>query len=241
MLFRSLATLENVANIELSIASGYETKTSEKQSFLEIIANAENHMYRNKLYVRSSIKGKTIDLILKTLFEKSNREAEHSIRVSEICQAIASSMNLDREAVSRISAAGLVHDIGKIGINENILNKPSSLNDYEWSEIKKHPEIGWRILSSSNEFFDLASFILSHHERWDGRGYPNGLQQENIPMEARIIALADAYDAMTSMRSYRTGMSEDQAISEIKRCSGTQFDPRIVDAFVSNYNQSFLP
>ena len=236
-----LATLENVANIELSIASGYETKTTEKQSFLEIIANAENHMYRNKLYVRSSIKGKTIDLILKTLFEKSNREAEHSIRVSEICQAIASSMNLDREAVSRISAAGLVHDIGKIGINENILNKPSSLNDYEWSEIKKHPEIGWRILSASNEFFDLASFILSHHERWDGRGYPNGLQQENIPMEARIIALADAYDAMTSMRSYRTGMSEDQAISEIKRCSGTQFDPRIVDAFVSNYNQSFLP
>jgi diguanylate cyclase (GGDEF)-like protein/PAS domain S-box-containing protein len=235
-----LASVEQVANIELSIASGYETKTTESQSFVEIIANAENHMYRHKLYARSSIKGKTIDLILKTLFEKSSREAEHSIRVSEICHAIASAMSLDREAISRIKTAGLIHDIGKIGINESILNKPAKLNDYEWAEMKKHPEIGWRILSASNEFFDLAYFVLNHHERWDGHGYPNGVDQENIPLEARIIALADAFDAMTSIRSYRSGMSEEQALKEIKRCSGTQFDPKIVDAFLGIFGQSVV-
>ena len=235
-----LASLEHVANIELSIATGYETKTSEKQSITEILANAENHMYRQKLYARSSIKGKTIDIILKTLFEKSSREAEHSVRVSKICRAIASSMRLDKEAISRVSAAGLVHDIGKIGINENILNKPSSLNDYEWGEMKKHPEIGWRILSASNEFFDLANFILNHHERWDGQGYPNGVKQEKIPIEARIITLADAFDAMTSKRSYRPAMSDEQATDEIRRCSGTQFDPRIVDSFVKYLKKAVM-
>lgn len=234
-----LASSENVANVELSIAWGYETKESEKQALTEIIANAENHMYRHKLYARSSIKGKTIDLILKALFEKSSREAEHSVRVSEICQKIAVSMKMDNDSISRIRMAGLVHDIGKIGIAESILNKSSSLDDYEWSEIKKHPEIGWRILSASNEFFELANYVLNHHERWDGRGYPNGALQESIPLEARIICLADAYDAMTSQRSYRSGMSKEQAFAEIKRCSGTQFDPHVVNAFQLCFDHTF--
>jgi HD-GYP domain-containing protein (c-di-GMP phosphodiesterase class II) len=204
---------------------------------MEILANAENHMYRHKLFEGSSLRSKTIDVIMQTLFEKSGRESVHSKRVSEICQTIAAAMNFDSDEIDRIRVAGLVHDIGKIGINESILNKTSSLSDYEWIEIKKHPEIGWRILSAAKEFTDLAKYVLNHHERWDGNGYPNGIKRENIPIEARIIALADAFDAMTSKRSYRAGVSVEQAIAEIIRCSGTQFDPGIVDVFVRSYKQ----
>jgi HD-GYP domain-containing protein (c-di-GMP phosphodiesterase class II) len=128
--------------------------------------------------------------------------------------------------------AGLVHDIGKIGIGESILNKPGSLSFEERSDIERHPEIGWRILSSTDEFSDLAGFILDHHEKWDGSGYPNRIKGEAIQLEARIIAVADAYDAMTSIRSYRKAMSKEEAIKELRRCSGTHFDPGIVDVFV---------
>jgi diguanylate cyclase (GGDEF)-like protein/PAS domain S-box-containing protein/putative nucleotidyltransferase with HDIG domain len=227
-----LASKVEVSNIELSISYGYDTKTSDKQKIIELLANAENYMYRHKLYERSSMRSKTIDIIMNTLFEKSNRESMHSNRVSSICTAIASEMNFDKDDVNKIRIAGLVHDIGKIGIDEKILNKPGKLSDDERDQINKHPEVGWRILSSANEFSELANFILNHHERWDGRGYPNGLSGEDIPLEARIIAVADSYDAMTSERGYRTSLSQDEAIKEMQRCSGTQFDPDIVEVFV---------
>jgi diguanylate cyclase (GGDEF)-like protein len=230
---KELASKEKVANIELSISYGYDTKTTNKQSIVEIIANAENYMYRHKLYERSSIRSKTTDLIMNTLFEKSNREAAHSNRVSSICQAIASKLNLDKDAVNQMKIAGLIHDIGKIGIDEKILNKPGNLTDDERSEIERHPEIGWRLLSSTYEFTELAQFVLNHHEKWDGSGYPNGLRGEAIQLGARIIAIADAYDAMTSDRSYRKGLSKEEAIKELTRCSGSQFDPNIVEVFVN--------
>ncbi|MGE4415207.1 MAG: PocR ligand-binding domain-containing protein [Bacteroidales bacterium] len=230
---KELASNEKVANIELSISYGYDTKKTDKQSITEIIANAENHMYRHKLYERSSIRSKITDLIMNTLFEKSDREAAHSNRVSSICQAIASKMNMGKDAVSKMKIAGLIHDIGKIGVDERILNKPGSLTVEERGYIERHPEIGWRLLSSTDEFSELAKYVLSHHENWDGTGYPNGIKGEAIPLEARIISVADAYDAMTSERSYRKMMSRDEAVKELKRCSGTQFDPEIVDVFVN--------
>jgi putative nucleotidyltransferase with HDIG domain len=179
------------------------------------------------------MRSQTIDLIMKTLFEKSNRESLHSDRVSSICQAIASKMNFNKGNVDKMRIAGLVHDIGKIGIDDKILNKDGSLSSDERHEIERHPEIGWRILSTTNEFLELAQFVLDHHERWDGGGYPNGLKGEKIPLESRIITVADAYDAMTSGRSYRKGLDNEEAIKEMKRCSGTQFDPEIVDVFVN--------
>ena len=230
---KQLASKEKVENIELSISFGYDTKTSEKQKVSEVLANAENHMYSHKLYERSSTRSKTIDIIMNTLFEKSSRESQHSNRVSAICKAIASKMNLDKDDVNKIRIAGLVHDIGKIGIDEKILNKADFLSDDEREQINKHPEIGWRILSSANEYSELAQCILDHHERWDGSGYPNGLKGKKIPLEARIIAVADSYDAMTSTRSYKAGVTQKEAINELKRCSGTQFDPEIVDVFVN--------
>lgn len=230
---KELASKEKVANVELSISYGYDTKTSDSQPFLDIIVNAENHMYRHKLYERSSLRSKTIDFIMNTLFEKSNREAEHSNRVSGICKSIATKMNLDKDAVNQMRIAGLIHDIGKIGVDERILNKPGILTVDERRDIEKHPEIAWRLLSSTNEFLKLAEFILSHHEKWDGSGYPNGLKGEEIPLEARIIAIADSYDAMTSKRCYRKKLSKEEAIKELARCSGTQFDPDIVNVLVN--------
>jgi len=230
---KELASKEKVANIELSISYGYDTKTDDNQSIIEIIANAENHMYRHKLYERSSIRSKTIDLIMNALFEKSNREAAHSNRVSSICQSIAFEMKMDMDAVNQMKIAGLIHDIGKIGIDESILNKQGSLTIDERSDIERHPEIGWRLLSSTNEFSKLAQFVLNHHERWDGCGYPNGLKGEEIQIEARIIAVADAYDAMTSERSYRKALSKKESIEELMKCSGTQFDPEIINVFIN--------
>ncbi len=230
---KELAFETKVANIELSISYGYATKTDDKQSIIEIIANAENHMYRHKLYERSSMRSNTIDLIMKALFEKSNREAMHSNRVSNICQAIAIKMNFSKDAVNQIEIAGLIHDIGKIGVDEKILNKPGRLDMDERREVERHPEIGWRLLSSTNDFSELAQVVLNHHEKWDGSGYPNGLKEEAIPLEARIISIADAYDAMTSDRSYRKEMTKEEAIKELIRGSETQFDPNIVDVFLN--------
>lgn len=230
---KKLASECKVEKIELSISYGYATKTTVGQSMIEVFATAENHMYRHKLYERSSMRSKTIDLIMKTLFEKSNRESLHSDRVSSICQAIALKMDFDKGNIDKMRIAGLVHDIGKIGIDDKILNKVGSLSSEERFEIERHPEIGWRILSTTNEFLELAQFVLNHHERWDGGGYPNGLKGDRIPLESRIISVADAYDAMTSNRSYRKGLDQADAIKEMMRCSGTQFDPEIVEVFVS--------
>ena len=222
----------SMANIDLSISFGSDTKEVESQAIEEILVNAENHMYRHKIYERSSMRSETIDVVMHTLFENSDRESLHSARVSSICQSIAVQMGFSKDEVARIQIAGLMHDIGKIGIDESILNKNGRLDDAEWEDMKRHPEIGWRILSSTNEFSEIADFVLSHQEKWNGSGYPNGLAGDAIPREARIIAVADAYDAMTGEHTYLKPFDRDAVVAEFRRCSGTQFDPEVVDAFI---------
>lgn len=223
---------EKTDKIILSISIGYAVRTAANQDINEVFRTAEDNMYKNKLYESSSMRSKTIDLIMNTLYEKNNREMLHSKRVSEICEAIAVKMHFDKSDVSQIRLAGLMHDIGKIGIDEQILNKPGNLTALEWSEIRRHSEIGYRILSSVNEFSEIAEYVLSHHERWDGRGYPKGLSGEQISLKSRIIGIADAYDAMTCDRSYRKGLSVEEAVEEIIRCANTQFDAEIARIFV---------
>ena len=157
----------------------------------------------------------------------------HSARVSEISEQIAIHMNLSKGEINKIRVAGLMHDIGKIGISDRILNKIDPLSEEEWEEVQRHSEIGYRILSSANEFSEVAEYILSHHERWDGTGYPKGLKGNEIPYQSRIIAIADSFDAMTSDRSYRKALSYADAFQEIKLKSGSQFDPAIVDLFIN--------
>lgn len=230
---KKMISAAEVNTIELSVSFGLATKAKEQQSAHETVINAENYMYTQKIYEHTSMRSKTIDFIMNALFEKSDRESKHSKRVSAICEAIAAEMDFIKGDVNRIRIAGLVHDIGKIGINEEILNKAGSLDQNEWLSIKKHPEAGWRILSTTNEFSEVAEFVLRHHERWNGSGYPQGLKGSEIPIEARIIAVADAYDAMTSERSYKKAFSKAEANNELKRCAGILFDPVIVEVFVN--------
>lgn len=223
-----LSSQEKTFSVDLSISFGHGTKHFEAENIHEILRSVEDHMYRQKLYDSSSMRSRTIDLIINTLYEKSKREMHHSKRVSGICAEIASRMGFEKEAVNQIRIAGLMHDIGKIGIDEKFLDKPFELDGDEWKEMRRHPEIGYRILSSVKEFSEIAGYVLEHQERWDGKGYPRGLKGDTISVQARIIAIADAYDAMTSDRSYRKALSKEEALNEIRRCSGKQFDPEIV-------------
>jgi diguanylate cyclase (GGDEF)-like protein/PAS domain S-box-containing protein len=217
----------------LSISFGYATKVENNSLLKDKMVEAENMMYNNKMYESTSMRNKSVKLIMNALFEKSARELNHSNRVSSICGQIASAMNMSQDEINRVKLAGLVHDIGKIGVDEKILNKPGKLDFEEWLEIKKHPEAGWRILNSTDEFSEVSRLILCHHERWNGSGYPNQLKDVEIPIESRIISVADAYDAMTDVRTYNRSIPKDQAIDELKRHSGTQFDPTIVEIFIS--------
>jgi putative nucleotidyltransferase with HDIG domain len=225
-------TRESINGIDLSISFGIATKTDPSQDILETQKNAEDEMYHHKLYMGSSMRSKTIDLIINTLYEKSNREMFHSKRVGDLCNSIAQAMHVETNMIKQIALAGLLHDIGKMGVEENILNKPASLDIKEWEQMKRHPEVGYRILSSSEEFTEVARYVFEHHERWDGKGYPKGLKGVEISLQARIIGVADSYDAMTSDRTYRKGLSEEEAVSELRRNAGTQFDPIVAQVFV---------
>lgn len=231
------AIMENIGidtdkNSLLSLSLGVATKDNMQEDISELFASAENSMYKKKIYESSSVKNQTVNVIMNSLFEKSERELEHSKRVSEFCFMIANHLGFDQNEVNKIKTAGLLHDIGKISIDEKILNKSDKLSHEEWVEMKKHSESGWRILSSVKEFSEIAECIVSHHEMWDGKGYPNGLKGKEIPIESRIISIADAFDAMTSTRTYRKGMSQKQAIDELRKFSGIQFDHEIVDVFI---------
>ncbi|MDO0824844.1 PocR ligand-binding domain-containing protein [Desulfosporosinus nitroreducens] len=217
--------------IGVSISFGWETKTKTDEDIIKVLKSAEDAMYKHKIIENEGMRGNTINTIINTLHEKNPREEQHSKRVSQICQDIGSAIGLSEIEVSRLKVVGLLHDIGKIAIEEHILNKPGKLTKNEWDQIKRHPDIGYRILSSSYEMLELADCILAHHERWDGKGYPKGLKGEAIPRVSRIIALADSYDAMISERPYRIALSDEQALQEILKNSGTQFDPEIARVF----------
>ena len=156
----------------------------------------------------------------------------HSCRVSQLSCATAAAMGLDPEHVERIRTGALLHDIGKIGIADSVLQKPGRLTDEEFSIVKEHPVIGRRILEGVRGLAPYLDAVELHHENWDGSGYPKGQSGKETPVDARIIHVSDAYDAMTSNRSYRRGMTHEQAIHELLRYAGTQFDPRVVELFV---------
>ena len=170
-------------------------------------------------------------VLAETLDMRDRGTARHSQLVGRYARSIATEMGMSPEQVERMHLAGVLHDIGKIGISDSILNKPGALDEHEWAEMRKHPELGARILQGAH-LDDIAGWVLAHHERPDGQGYPAGLAGEQIPIQARILAVVDAYEAMTNDRVYRPAMPESEARAELLRYAGKQFDAQIVATFV---------
>lgn len=215
-----------------TISWGYALQKEREDTLDSLEKEAEAFMYNRKFYSHRSLKSKTVDTIMQTLFTKSEREKNHSDRVGLLSEAIAKQMNLSNEEVNRIRVAGFLHDIGKIGIDEAILNKTGKLDASEWEIMKLHPVKSAGILDKTQEYRDISDIVLSHHERYDGKGYPGQFRGEAIPLEARIIAVADTYDAITNDRPYRKPLDRIEAIEEMKRSAGTQLDPKIVSVLV---------
>ena len=174
----------------------------------------------------------SIQTLRYTVEAKDTYTRGHSDRVSDYSVLIGKYLNLSEEDIKNLKIGGLFHDIGKIGVPDSILQKESKLTDDEYSEIKNHPSIGAHILSTATIFKDIIPIVKHHHERFDGHGYPSQLSGEDIPYLARITAVADTFDAMTSKRSYRDSLPIDTVVAEIDRCKGSQFDPKIADVFL---------
>jgi HD-GYP domain-containing protein (c-di-GMP phosphodiesterase class II) len=174
-----------------------------------------------------------IGSLANALDARDTHTAGHSSRVSQLSCDLAAALDLPAQQLERIRIGALLHDIGKIGIPDAVLQKPGALTQSEFAQVKEHPVIGKRILEGVGGFAGYLNTVELHHENWDGSGYPKGLSGQAIPVEARVVHVADAYDAMTSDRAYRKGMSHERAISILIECSGTMFEPRAVDAFVS--------
>ena len=176
-------------------------------------------------------------VLAETIDTRDPSTAHHSQDVGRYARAIAAGLGLPLPAVERLALAGVLHDVGKVGVGDAILQKPGPLDEDEWVLMRKHPELGARLLAGA-DLPDLAEWVFAHHERLDGSGYPLGLQGDQIPLEARILAVADAYEAMTSARPYGAAMSHEDAAAELRRCSDTQFDPRVVEALLAALPQT---
>jgi diguanylate cyclase (GGDEF)-like protein/PAS domain S-box-containing protein len=218
--------------LQISVSLGFDVRQSMNEPMHQSLQKAEEQMYHKKLLAGQSYRNSIINTLLATLYEKSMETEEHALRLETYCIAIAEKMGLAPEEKNELSLLAMLHDIGKVGINMEILKKPGPLNEEEWKEMRRHPEIGYRIAQNTPELSTVAEYILSHHERWDGSGYPRGLKGTEIPLLCRILAIADSYDAMTNNRAYRKAMDCQIAMEEIKRCQGTQFDPQIVEIFL---------
>lgn len=218
--------------VPLSISLGYATGMSNDGEMARLIKIADDRMYRHKLLDRKNYRYLLISSLKDTLAEKSYESAEHSERMAELAIKIGEKLGLAGTELEDLKLLALLHDLGKVVISDNILNKEGPLSEEEWEEVKKHPEAGYRISQSSSELSHISNYILNHHERWDGKGYPLGNKGEEIPLLSRIIAVVDAYDVMTHKSSYKEAISHEEAIEELKRCASTQFDPGIVQVFL---------
>jgi len=215
----------------LNISMGFSVKKTIGKKINEVVKEAENTMNEYKLSENESARSSIILSLKKALEERDYETEEHSKRMEDLSLLLGKKVNLKGNELNELRLLAVLHDIGKISIPDNIIFKPGKLTSKEWEIIKKHPEIGYRVARSSPDLIQIAKGILYHHERWDGKGYPEGLKGNKIPLISRIVAIADAYDAMTNDRPYRKAMSKKKALGEIERESGAQFDPSLAKIF----------
>ncbi len=225
------AELTNMS-IKLSISLGYAIRENDKEEIARTINSAEEVMYTQKMLNNRSYRNAILESFRKTLFERSHETEEHANRLMQLSKHMGKVMNLPHTTLQELELLGVLHDIGKIGVPDSILNKPGKLNEDEWVIMKRHSEIGSRITQSVPEFVRISDYILSHHERWDGKGYPRGLKGKEIPIQSRILSIVDAYDAMTSERPYHKPMTHEDAMQELVDNAGTQFDPDLIQLVI---------
>lgn len=216
-----------IARAEHDVAKSHERVDEVSQRLDGVMAEAETHTLG------------TLHALTAAVDAKDHYTAQHSLNVTEYACTIGREMGLDVELLI-IERAGLLHDVGKIGVRERVLLKPARLNDSEFEEIKEHSRAGANIVETIPALQDVVPVILSHHERWDGRGYPDKLAGADIPPLSRVLAVADAFDAMTTDRPYRPALSVESARAEIEKGAGTQFDPEVVAAFLKGLDDGSL-
>lgn len=214
-------------SLSIGVATCYEYRDLD-----ETVKRADGRMLGNKLHRSIRQKKQLVNVLSAALAERDYTTKLHAERLQDLCPRLGQWLGLSEQEQADLALLARVHDLGKVGVPDSILFKRGPLTPEEQAIMEQHPEKGYRIAGSCPEIAHIARYVLCHHERWDGKGYPLGLKGEQIPLKCRILALADAYDAMTSNRPYRRAMTQEQALAEIKRCAGSQFDPHLAKEFI---------
>jgi diguanylate cyclase (GGDEF)-like protein len=223
-------------HLPLNISIGMAVAEDESRDLETVFKEADDLMYRDKLGKNITVRSQIIRSLMAALEERDFITSGHAHRLEDLSCQVGEKIGLSEMQLSDLALLAQVHDLGKVGIPDHVLFKESPLTEEEWKIMHQHPEKGYRIARASNDLSEIAHLILKHHERWDGKGYPLGLKGEDIPVECRILAIVDAFDAMTNDRPYRKAMSLAQAGEELKKCAGTQFDPALVEVFLEIIN-----
>ncbi len=211
---------------------GKATKTSIETGFNEILTEARDLLYRNKLTGGKSVPGNAVTALVDSLMGRGYETKEHIKRIEKMADQMANALQLPKSQSDDLILLASLHDLGKVAIPDEILKEKEKLSREDWEIIRSYPEIGYNIARQSFKFSHIADYILSHHERWDGKGYPRQLKEEDIPLLSRIMAILDTYDVMRTGRFYKKTLSKNEAVRELRECGGSQFDPALVETFI---------
>jgi diguanylate cyclase (GGDEF)-like protein/PAS domain S-box-containing protein len=229
---------EQIQAIKVSMSLGCDAKQNTVDDIMHVLNRAEGKMYQSKTLEWEKVRSEAISAIITTLHRNSTREKDHSQSVSELCQELGRALDLDEVEILKLKEAGFLHDIGKVVLAPRLLNESNQLNSQEWDEMRVHPTIGYRILSTLDDTMDLAKAVLAHHEHWDGSGYPKGLKEDEIPLTARIIAVVESYDRMVNRANVERAVERREAIEELKSNAGNKYEPAVVAAFIQMMEKS---
>lgn len=233
---KAALALKSVEQVTITASFGVATKLTVEEDMSEVYRAAEDNMYREKLAASRQMKAGMLRQILDNLYKKSDAERRHSEAVSRLCMAMGREMRMDREDIEKLGEAGLYHDIGKVALDGELINKASGLDEAEMAALAKHPELSYQILRSFAGMGEIAEYVLLHHRRVDGAGYPD-VKTAQLPVQAKILSIAEAYDMMTGAYPFHPALTEDQAIEELKANADSQFDGEIVRLFIDRVLQ----
>ena len=220
------------ALLPLSVATGFAIRNNPNQSMAELYREADNNMYKEKLYSSQNARNVIVKNLINAVEVNGVLDKRSSDRFTKLALILARAAGISKKRTKELVLLAQFHDIGNISVREKILHKPGRLTSEEFVEIQKHSDVGQRIAQSAPDLAHISDYILKHHEWWNGNGYPLGLKGNEIPLESRVIAIVDAYESMTTGRPYRPAISKNEAIAELKKCAGTQFDPSLVKKFI---------